>query len=98
LIYQLLASAQQNYPARHQVFYIRTLNVDLMKLPKAEDVILDALAILSMIFMLSGLIRLVSNLSYGLPLFSIGLVLLIVFIVVVAALRKNRQPVQLVHN
>ena len=61
-----------------------------MKLPKAEDIVLNSLAILSMIFLLSGLIRLMSNGSYGLPLLSIGLVLLIVFIIVVAALRKNR--------
>jgi hypothetical protein len=61
-----------------------------MKIPKAEDVVLDCLAILSMVFLLSGLVRLVSNGSYGFPLLSIGLVLLIVFIIVVAALRKNR--------
>jgi hypothetical protein len=62
-----------------------------MKIPKAEDVVLDALAILSMIFVLSGLIRLLSNGSYGLTLLSVGLLLLIVFIIVVAILRKNRQ-------
>jgi hypothetical protein len=61
-----------------------------MKLPKAEDIVLDGLAILSVVFLFSGLIRLVSNASYSLPLLSIGLVLLIVFIIVVAALRKNR--------
>ena len=74
-----------------QVFYIRTLNVDLMKVPKAEDVVLNALALLSMVFVLSGLIRLLSNGSYGLTLLSVGLLLLIVFIIVVAILRKNRQ-------
>jgi hypothetical protein len=62
-----------------------------MKIPKAEDVILDTLAILSMVFVLSGLIRLLSNGSYGLALLSIGLLFLIVFIVVVAILRRNRQ-------
>ena len=62
-----------------------------MKIPKAEDVVLDALAILSMIFVLSGLIRLLSNGSYGLALLSIGLLLLIVFIIIIAILRKNRQ-------
>jgi hypothetical protein len=62
-----------------------------MKIPKAEDVILDTLAILSMVFVLSGLIRLLSNGSYGLTLLSIGLLFLIVFIVVVAILRRNRQ-------
>jgi hypothetical protein len=69
-----------------------------MKLPKAEDAVLDALAILSMIFLLSGLIRLVSNLGYGLPLLSIGLTLLIAFIIIVAALRKKRQAASSVHN
>jgi hypothetical protein len=62
-----------------------------MKIPKAEDVVLNALAILSMIFVLSGLIRLLSNGSYGLALLSIGFLLLVVFIIVVAILRKNRQ-------
>lgn len=60
-----------------------------MKIPKAEDIVLNGLAILSMIFLLSGLIRLVSNLSYGLPLLSIGLALLIGFIIVIVALRKR---------
>jgi hypothetical protein len=62
-----------------------------MKVPKAEDVVLNALALLSMVFVLSGLIRLLSNGSYGLTLLSVGLLLLIVFIIVVAILRKNRQ-------
>jgi hypothetical protein len=63
--------------------------VDFMKIPKAEDIVLNTLAILSMVFMVSGLIRLVSNTSYGLPLLSIGLALLTVFIVIVATLRKK---------
>jgi hypothetical protein len=65
-----------------------------MKILKTEDVVLDALAILSMIFVLSGLIRLLSNGSYGLTLLSVGLLLLIVFIIVVAILRKNRQVIK----
>ena len=64
-----------------------------MKIPKAEDVVLNCLAILSTVFMAAGLIRLVSNASYGFPLLSLGLALLVVFIVVVAALRKNRKVV-----
>lgn len=64
-----------------------------MKIPKAEDVVLNCLAILSMVFMISGLVRLVSSGSYGFLLLSIGLVLLVVFILVVAALRKNRKVV-----
>ncbi|HML03726.1 MAG TPA: hypothetical protein VK487_10225 [Candidatus Bathyarchaeia archaeon] len=62
-----------------------------MKIPKAEDVVLDVLAILSVIFVLSGLIRLLSNKSYGLTLLSVGLLLLIVFIIIIAILRRNRQ-------
>ena len=62
-----------------------------MKLPKAESAVINTLAILSMAFLLSGLIRLVSDADYGLPLLSIGLVLLVAFIILVAALRKNRQ-------
>lgn len=61
-----------------------------MKIPKAEDIVLNSLAILSFIFLLSGLIRSASNASYGLPLLSIGLALLIVFIIVVAILRKKK--------
>jgi hypothetical protein len=61
-----------------------------MKIPKAEDLVLDCLAILSMILVLSGLIRLVSNLSYGFQLTFVGLILLSVFIIIVAILRRNR--------
>jgi hypothetical protein len=61
-----------------------------MKIPKAEDIVLNGLAILSMILMLSGLVRFVSNQSYGLPLLSIGLALLIVFTIAIATLRKNK--------
>jgi hypothetical protein len=61
-----------------------------MKLPKAEDFVLDCLAILSMVFLVSGLIRLMSNGSYGPPLIFAGLILLIVFIIIVAILRRNR--------
>jgi hypothetical protein len=61
-----------------------------VKIPKAEDFVLDGLAILSMVFIVSGLIRLMSNGSYGFPLISIGLTLLIVFIIIIAILRRNR--------
>ena len=69
------------------------LKLDFMKIPKAEDIVLDCLAILSMIFLLAGLVRLESNKSYGLAFLSIGLTLLVVFIIVVVALRKNRKVV-----
>jgi len=62
-----------------------------MKIPKAEDIVVNGLAILSMVLLLSGLIRLMSNGSYGPLLLSIGLALLIVFIIVVVALRRNRE-------
>ena len=63
-------------------------------MPKPEDVALNVLAILSMVFIVAGLIRLLSNGSYGLPLLFIGLVLFVVFILVVAALRRNRQTTE----
>lgn len=66
--------------------------MELMKIPKTEDVVLDCLAILSLIFLLSGMIRIVSNQSYGLPLLLIGIALLIVFTFVVANLRKKDRP------
>ena len=64
-----------------------------MKIPKTEDVVLDCLAILSLIFLLSGMLRVVSNQSYGLLLLLIGVALFIVFTCVVANLRKKRQTV-----
>jgi len=62
-----------------------------MKIPKTEDVVLDCLAILSLIFLLSGMLRIVSNQSYGLLLLLIGVALFIVLTCVVANLRKKRQ-------
>ena len=62
-----------------------------MKIPKVEDIILDCIAILSMIFLLQGLVRLAFNGSYGLLTLFIGLALLVAFVIAVVALRKNRQ-------
>jgi len=65
-----------------------------MKIPKAEDVILNALAILSTVFMVSGLIRLMSNGSYALLLLVLGVALFVTFVIVVAALRRKRQAAE----
>jgi Ca2+/Na+ antiporter len=62
-----------------------------MKIPKAEDIVLNSLAILSFIFILSGLVRSASGASYSLPLLYIGLILLIVFIIAISILRKKKQ-------
>lgn len=78
----------------HLNFLYLDINVELMKIPKIEDVVLDCLAVLSMIFLLSGLVRIVSNQSYGFLLLLIGVALLVVFTLVVANLRKKDRSQQ----